>query len=194
MALCLTHGAAGYLAYEAARPAGPHRPVLLAAAVVLANAADLDFLPGVLLGRPAEFHRGISHTVLAAVVVAAGAALAVRSAGRPRPVWRRAGWWAGAVYGSHLLLDFFTTNVVPPHGARFLWPLTARYYIAPVTPLPEIVIDPSGRGAFLASLVAPPSWPVWAHELAVLVLAVGIVHVVRAWQPRPALCDVPEEL
>jgi hypothetical protein len=45
MALCLAHAAAGYLAYEAFRPAGPHRPWLLAGAVLLANAPDLDFLP-----------------------------------------------------------------------------------------------------------------------------------------------------
>ena len=46
MALCLAHATAGYLAYEALRPAGPHRLDLLAGAVLLANAPDLDFLPG----------------------------------------------------------------------------------------------------------------------------------------------------
>ena len=50
MALCLAHATAGYLAYEALRPAGPHRPGLLAGAVLLANAPDLDFVPGLVVG------------------------------------------------------------------------------------------------------------------------------------------------
>ena len=58
MALCCAHTAAGYLAYEAVRPAGPHQRRLLAAAVALANAPDLDFVPGLVLGHPGMFHRG----------------------------------------------------------------------------------------------------------------------------------------
>ena len=50
MALCLAHATAGYLVYEALRPSGPHRPALLAGAVLMANAPDLDFLPGILIG------------------------------------------------------------------------------------------------------------------------------------------------
>jgi membrane-bound metal-dependent hydrolase YbcI (DUF457 family) len=192
MALCFTHSAAGYLAYEAVRPAGGHRPGLLAAAVALANGPDLDFLPGVLLGHPAAYHRGVTHTVLAVVAVGGLVALGIRLAGWRRPLPGRAGLWAGAVYASHLLLDFFTVDSIPPHGARFLWPLSDAYWHAPVAPLPEIVIDPSGRTAFVLSLAGPRTATVWAFEAGLLAATVLAVRVVRSWQAAPTWQDVRE--
>jgi membrane-bound metal-dependent hydrolase YbcI (DUF457 family) len=192
MALCCAHTAAGYLAYEMVRPAGVERPKLLAAAVLLANAADLDFVPGVLLGHPAVYHRGMTHTVLAAVVVAALVALVVRVAGRRDASWVGAGMWAGTAYGSHLLLDFFTTDAVPPAGARFLWPFSDAYYLAPLTPLPEIIIDPTGRAAFLRSIVAPHTAAIWASQVSLLVVTVVGVRALRAWQARPAWRDAEQ--
>src|SRR5262245_2242945 len=108
MALCFAHTAAGYLAYGAVGPAGPHRPLLLAGAVAPANAPDLDFVPGILMGRPGLFHRGVTHTLAAVLVVTLVAWLIGRQ--RPLAGWTpvRAALWVGAVYGSHLLLDFFT--------------------------------------------------------------------------------------
>src|SRR4029450_4324861 len=94
MALCLAHAPAGYLPYEALRPAGPHRPWLLAGAVLFANAPDLDFLPGLAVGDPDAFHRGVTHTLGAAVVGAAAVwllALCGRAAPPPSsPAWRSA--------------------------------------------------------------------------------------------------------
>jgi inner membrane protein len=179
MALCLAHATGGYLVYEAARPSGPHRPLLLAAAVVLGNAPDFDFLPGVLLGHPAAFHRGVTHTLAAVVVVAALVWLVARLRGEPGMA-RRAAGFAGAAYGSHLLLDFLTVDVVPPHGAQFLWPLSQAYYLSPVSLLHEIIIDPSGRGAFLASIFTEHTAGVWLSELGLLACAVAAVHGARA--------------
>ncbi len=194
MALCFAHAVGGYLAYEAVRPAGRHRPALLAAAVVLANAPDFDFLPGIVLGRPGAFHRGVSHTVLAAaaVAVAAGLLAAWRRWG-PRP-----GWWArfaALAYGSHLVLDFFTVDVVAPHGARFLWPFWDAWLISPLTVLREIIVDPTTRGGFLWSVVSRETWPVWAGELGLLVAVVALVHGARALRTAPALAgaEVGEE-
>ena len=93
-----------------------------------------------------------------------------------------------------LLLDFFTADVVVPHGAPFLWPLSNAYYLSPLTPFAEIVIDPSGRAAFLKSLFTPDTARVWAGESANLLLAVGTVQVLRAWRLRPALRDAAEDL
>ena len=185
MALCCAHTAAGYLAYEAVRPAGPHRPGLLAAAVALANAAELDFVPGILLGHPGMFHRGVTHTV--AAVVAVGCLVALVGPGGRRALW------ASATYASHLLLDFFTIDRRPPYGGRFLWPFSDAYYLSPVTPLPEIVVDGSGRMAFFASLVGPHTAPVWAQEIALLVLVVAAVHALRAVIAWPAWSGIAEE-
>src|SRR5579883_2594427 len=72
MALPVGHAAAGYLAYEAVRPAGRHRAGWLATALLLANAPDLDYLPGLLVGHPDAWHRGVTHSLAAALAVAAG--------------------------------------------------------------------------------------------------------------------------
>jgi len=192
MALCLAHATAGYLAYEALRPAGPHRLGLLAGAVVLANAPDLDFVPGLLVGRPDAFHRGVTHTLGAAVLVTVAAWAIARwrggggtgpreGAGAPAPP--RPGWWAAlaaAAYGSHLLVDWVTVDAVPPVGIQMLWPLTASWLHAPFNLLGEVIIDRSGRGAFVRSLLTPTALLAWAHELGVAVVAVASVHVFRA--------------
>jgi membrane-bound metal-dependent hydrolase YbcI (DUF457 family) len=178
MALCFAHATAGYLVYEAVRPSERHRPALLAASVLLANAPDLDFVPGWLLGHPGMFHRGLTHTLGAVVAVAVLGGL----------LWRRGelataritALWAAAAYGSHLLVDYLTTCARPPHGGRFLWPLSDAYWIAPVTPLGEILIDPSSRTAFIRSVVGPETHGVWLGEIALLMLVVAAVRLLRA--------------
>jgi inner membrane protein len=193
MALCFAHAAAGYLAYEIARPEGQHRPALLAAAVALASAPDLDFLPGLLVGQPGAYHRGVTHTVGAAVLAAVVAFVLARRYLHARP--GAVATWVGGVWASHLLLDLISADVVAPHGGRFLWPLSEEFYIAPVTLLPEIVIDGSGTVAFFASLVGSDTWLAWASDVAVLALALVSAAVVRIWRARAAgteLVGVPE--
>jgi membrane-bound metal-dependent hydrolase YbcI (DUF457 family) len=180
MALCFAHAAAGYLAYEAVRPVGRHRPALLAGAVLLAVGPDLDFLPGLAVGRPMLFHRGVSHTVLAALLVAVGVGAALWMLGRRRPI--ATALWAFAVWSSHLVLDWLTVDVVAPHGGRFLWPLSDAYLIAPLPVLPEVVIDPSGREAFFASLVTARTLAAWGPDVGVLLATVLVVRLLRAWR------------
>jgi hypothetical protein len=173
------------------RPAGGHRPGLLAAGVLLANGPDLDFVPGILLGHPGAFHRGVTHTVLAVAVIAVVAALAVRAAA-PRRAWVAAGAWAGLVYGSHLLLDFFTVDAVAPYGARFLWPFSDAFYLSPHAFLPEIIIDGRSVGGLAQSLVAPHTARVWAEEVALFLLVVASAHVARGALARASRSDVRE--
>src|SRR4030095_12146812 len=129
MVLCLAHATAGDLAYEALRPAGPHRPWLLAGAVLFANAPDLDFLPGLAVGDPDAFHRGVTHTLGAAVVVAAAVWLLAPWRGAARPRWGEA---VGALaYRRHTLVDWMTVDALRPTGIQLLWPLTDRWLHAP---------------------------------------------------------------
>jgi len=175
MALCFTHTAAGYAVYEAARPAGRHRPLLAAAAVVLANAPDLDFVPGFLVGQPGAFHRGITHTLAGVVLVTAVTWLLAR--GRARLATTT---FVAAAWGSHLVVDFFSTDAIAPHGAQFLWPLSDAYLIAARPLFPEIVIDMHSAGSFLATMLSPATLPVWCWELGTLITVVASVHTVRA--------------
>jgi inner membrane protein len=178
MALCLAHATAGYLAYEAFRPAGPHRPWLLAGAVLIANAPDLDFLPGLALGAPTVFHRGLTHTLGAAVLLTASVWLVA--------AWRRAErpwWWAAfaaVAYGSHLLVDWMTVDAVPPFGIQLLWPLDGRWLHAPFDLFGEIIVDGTGREAFLRSLVSPVALLAWMREIGIVLAVVASVQVARA--------------
>lgn len=192
MALCGVHAAAGYLVYEAVRPAGGHRVGMLALAVLLANAPDGDFLPGLLLGQPTLHHRGFTHT-LAAVAVTAAVAWCVggrgplRGLGRPRCAALLAGAWA-----SHLVVDWLTVDAVPPHGARFLWPLWSGHLHAPLPLFGEIVVDPSSTEGFVRSLGTPSALRAWAGE-AVIVLSAPLVPLLLrgSARRRPAVAWAP---
>ncbi len=190
MALPFGHISAGYLGYEAVRPAGPHRPALLLGAIALANAADFDFLPGLVIGHADAYHRGVTHTLAAVVVIALAVAAAGGIAGACRATVLRAAGWAAAVYASHLVLDYVTVCAVPPSGGRFLWPLSDAYYIAPRPLLDEIIIDSSSRSAFVASLLTPHALGVWARELAFLLGIVGLVYGLR--RSAASIAEVPE--
>ena len=120
MALPIAHATAGYLVHRAGRGvlsedrsslAGWRRAVVF---IVIANLPDVDFLLGFVIGKPGAFHRGISHTLLAAVAFAVAAgAVARRREGRFGP----AALLFGTTYLSHLLLDYLTIGTRPPAGS-----------------------------------------------------------------------------
>jgi membrane-bound metal-dependent hydrolase YbcI (DUF457 family) len=192
MALCLAHAAAGYLAYEALRPAGRHDAGLLATAVVCANLPDADFLPGLALGDPTAFHRGVTHTVAAAVVVSA----VVWAAGRLGRVRRPAALAtvAGAAYLSHLLLDWMTVDAVPPAGIRLFWPVSGAWLHAPWSLLGEIIVDSRSREAFVRSLLTPAALRTWGRDVGVLIATVALVHLARGVSGLRAVVSASESL
>jgi inner membrane protein len=89
--------------------------------VFVANLADLDFAPELLFHK--DYHRGFSHSLLAAVL----ASLAFTW------IWKIAGnFWSSfgiyfVAYGSHLVIDFFTGMRLgwnhSGSGIPLFWPL-----------------------------------------------------------------------
>jgi inner membrane protein len=95
--------------------------------IFLANLADADFLPGIILGRPNLYHHGIFHSL--------GAALAIAAIGGWFFNWNKKHFWLPAtgiflIFSSHLLLDFFTRDFVAPYGLPLFWPFSSRYFIS----------------------------------------------------------------
>lgn len=177
MALPIAHAAGGYVVYEAGMRGRGHELAWLALAVVAANAPDFDFLPGFILGDPARWHRGISHTLAGLVVVSLLAgAIARWLAGKG---FTRVSLAVAACYASHLVLDYFTADSRAPYGVQFLWPLSAAYYHCGWPLLAEVVVDFSGRGRFLASLLSPAALRVWLHEAVGLALVVALARGLR---------------
>jgi membrane-bound metal-dependent hydrolase YbcI (DUF457 family) len=189
VALPIAHATAGYLVHRAGRGvlsedrsslAGWRRAVVF---MLIGNLPDTDFLPGFVLGQPGLFHRGVTHTVLAAVVFAAAAAF-VR--------WRRGercgsvALLFGAAYLSHVVLDFLTKDTHSPAGGQFLWPLSSSYFVSPVTIFTEIHLASRTRAGFLLSLVAWPTMLVVAREAAIAAVALAAWFAAEAWQARLA--------
>lgn len=117
-----------------------------------ANAADLDLVPGLLLGDTRWFHHGTTHSVGAMAVFGMVLFLAFRW------VWQRPEYVCilalTAVYGSHLLIDWMTADFVPPIGATFLWPFSTDFFHGPFS----IFLNIERRNIW--------QWPTLVHNLA----------------------------
>jgi inner membrane protein len=142
----LAHALVGVTIYAGLAPEG--RPVVAwrpwAVAAFAGIAADLDFLPGLLIGDPSRYHHWATHSLVAVLVfVGLVAPLAPAALGSlPRRVVI-----LGAAYGSHLVLDLLTVHLRVP-GIPLLWPFSSEVFLSPVVLFPRIDHGASW-GAFL---------------------------------------------
>lgn len=93
--------------------------------VLCATAPDLDLL--LRWADGANHHRGASHSIGAACVVAL-AVFWLRRLGLKTPD----GWLAGLAWTSHVALDYLGVDTAPPLGEMALWPVSDAFYISPV--------------------------------------------------------------
>ncbi len=98
--------------------------------VVIANMADLDFVPQVLTGE--RYHRGPSHSLCWAIAFSLGVWLL--GYGLTKRWSRQLLFFTLLGYGSHLLLDFFTQG---GDGIQLLWPFSASYFLSPISIFPS---------------------------------------------------------
>ncbi len=99
-------------------------------APLLASLADFDFIPGLFMGDYNSFHRGVSHSIGVTLIISLLLWLVLRKG------CSFSGWkcflFLFCLYGSHLVIDFFTRDTWAPHGAQFLWPFSSDYFKSPV--------------------------------------------------------------
>jgi inner membrane protein len=132
----LAHALVGATVYAGLAAEG--RPVMAwrpwAVAAFAGVAADLDFLPGLLIGDPSRYHHWATHSLVAVLVFAALVApLAPAALGSlPRRVVI-----LGVAYGSHLVLDLLTVHQRVP-GIPLLWPFSSEVFLSPVLLFPRI--------------------------------------------------------
>jgi membrane-bound metal-dependent hydrolase YbcI (DUF457 family) len=103
----------------------------LLGAVALANAPDVDYIPGVLTGDINAYHHYYTHTAGWILIVAAGTWLAWRSL-RSDAGWR-AFLFLAALLSSHLAADWVTDDGKSPYGIMAMWPFSPEFTIAPAT-------------------------------------------------------------
>jgi inner membrane protein len=155
---------------------------LLAAGVVATVVPDLDVL-AFHLGIPyaAEFgHRGFSHSLLLALIVAlVGAGLA----GALRATFQRTFWFLLIAMASHGVLDAFTNGGL---GVAFLWPFSGERFFAPFHP---IEVAPLGLSRFLSLKGAEVLWSevlwVWLPLFSAAAVAVAFRPQTRQPMEKP---------
>ncbi|MEO6025323.1 MAG: metal-dependent hydrolase [Candidatus Binatia bacterium] len=211
MALPIAHAAAGYLVHRATRGDSPTRGDRAerverservdtsarprssgsfpfsdwrraALFMLIGNLPDFDFIVGFVAGRPGLFHRGISHTVVAAV--AFGVAVGAWCQWRGRARFGPTALAFGACYLSHLVLDAVTIDHRPPFGGQFFWPFSSEYLISPVTIFSEILIDGRTRADFIRTTVNWQTVSVLMREAGIVAATVGAWMLGETWLSR----------
>lgn len=186
MASPIGHTLAGY-AVRGLLPARYRRHTsLVLLAVAMGNVADVDFVPGLLVGMPAFYHQGPSHSLLVGVVVSLLVAGGFHLAGRPFGAAFAVGLMG---YTSHLVLDMLSPDARPPLGVPLLWPFSPEHVLAPVALFPGVrhaATATTSVADWLGSVLAPANLRAVAVETALLgPLAVWAARRRRA-RPRPA--------
>ncbi|RMH05967.1 MAG: metal-dependent hydrolase [Nitrospirae bacterium] len=134
MATPIGHSLAGYLVYRAgmsSMPSHTHKPMLLAC-VLVAVGPDFDFLPGLLVGQPALYHQGITHSLGMAIGISGLVAWGVSRRWHVSQALVTLWGICFFAYGSHLLIDLCGVDHRPPYGIPLLWPFSQETYLAPV--------------------------------------------------------------
>lgn len=152
-------------------------PLVVLYAVAIANVPDLDFLPQWILGL--DSHRGPTHSLGQALLwslVFSLIAMALR-----RSLFKPILLLTFALYGSHLLLDVFTSG---GDGLPLLWPLSDVSFHSPISLFPAVH---HSRGLF-----DPSHFVFITFEL---LYSVGLLWGLKRWKHRlrPTLFGGPPE-
>lgn len=118
------HSLMGFIIYRAA--VGSTTSVdwrLLSGCLFAANAADLDFLAGLLVGEGAKFHHGPSHSISFGLLFGVVSSLFLS-----RRLY--AFLLSSGLYLSHVVLDYLVQDPSPPLGVPLFWPFSNDYYMA----------------------------------------------------------------
>ena len=116
--------------------------------IVLANLADLDYLPGIYINKPNIFHHGLSHSIVAAIIV--GLSISVIYKFNSEKKFFKNFILFSSLYLSHVVLDFFTVDTSIPLGEQLFWPFTNEYYISSISLFRDISKGSTTNSFFLS--------------------------------------------
>ena len=148
---------------------------VLAAVLFSALAADLDFLPGIMVGAPGRFHHGVSHSLGAALLYGIGIWGILRCS-KVKDAFQLAILFA-TVYASHVILDYLAADTGAPFGVPLWWPLSNTYHIASFPVFMDVKWLKGETTAFFASIVS-------AHNLIAAVWEVVVLMPMVVWTQR----------
>ncbi len=142
----------------------------------MANLPDIDIVFGLLHNTPFYYHH---ESIANSIGVALGFTLLAWCCAHAFPNglrWRR-GWLFFALYGVHVLLDFFGAGREVP----ILWPLDARTYVNPLSCMPGFIKSDASNTQFLASLIHAWNGVVVLIECAIFLPG---MYLVERWRGR----------
>ena len=160
--------------------------------IFAANAPDLDFVPGILVGEPDRFHHGPAHSLGGALIFSALVWVLARQV-RPKQALPIA-LLLGLGFMSHLFLDMCSMDTRAPNGVPLFWPLSSTYIMLPVPVFMDIQRNTAASN-FFTSLISKHNLQAITWEFVVmgLVLAIlrGCTLVVAALRERWASAKLP---
>ncbi len=128
----IAHAVSGYAIIKGLEPSKVYKRWQLALyAVFVAIAADFDFLPQLIAGI--DTHRGFTHSVVFAI--AFSLIVSKLANGRTSLQYRRLFALTLIIYGSHLVLDFFTQG---GSGVPLLWPMSNQPFQSAIPIFPAV--------------------------------------------------------
>jgi membrane-bound metal-dependent hydrolase YbcI (DUF457 family) len=177
----LGHVLGGTAVYLAATNSESRSRLTLAVTLLGSIVPDFDFVPGVIIGEPAAFHHGISHSLPFAIFFAALVFLIVcRFENMKTAV--PTGIVAGLVYASHLILDL--VSVSEGRGIPIIWPITTDRFGVNLQLLGHFQHGRLAQGIW--SVVRWENLPALTRELTVL----GIPLLLLFWREKRARSTV----
>ncbi len=182
----LGHSLVGYIVgvYES-KAIGVKNFKTLLCYVLVANAPDLDFLPGLLRGRPNLFHHGISHSLGAALLFSLFLTVVLKYLGNKNTGKNFLTLFV--LYASHILLDYLTVDERPPFGIPAFWPLSHRFILFPYPLLPPVrhsELIQATIGQFLDAVFSIHNLYVLSVEFGVMTLIMVVLLVLRGHWSR----------
>jgi membrane-bound metal-dependent hydrolase YbcI (DUF457 family) len=126
----------------------PGLPLVVLGVLIYSNLPDIDLLFGAVRGNPNLMHHQWTHSLFFCLVIGMGSGLIYGAVRQENGI--KTGILLSLVLLSHLLLDMLTRDSSSPYGIQLLWPASSRYYIFPVTPLPDVYKASSNETFFRA--------------------------------------------
>ncbi|MCI0515548.1 metal-dependent hydrolase [candidate division KSB1 bacterium] len=144
--------------------------------ILIANLADIDYVPGLLIGAPNLYHHGVTHSLLAAFSVGLALALIYKFILKKEFAWYFIIF--SMLYFSHLLLDYFAMDTLEPFGIPLFWPISENYYISPIQIFSD-VYKGSTNTSFFKSILVQHNLLTALKELIILGILGGVVLFVK---------------
>ncbi|MDM8541041.1 metal-dependent hydrolase [Desulfococcaceae bacterium HSG9] len=149
----------------------------LALYIFIANAPDLDFIPGALMGTPNLYHHGISHSLGTGLIFAL--VLALILTWKDKALFGREFVFMFVIFSSHLVLDLLSVDGRPPMGIPLFWPLSNQYFMIPILPpVMHSVLDHATIIQFLADVFSLHNLYVVGLEILLTVPFIFMIHFI----------------